>query len=499
MNDLTNGRSAEGIVGDPELRRYWDSCCEHVKHDGAGRLWVNSSEGVSGFIDVYQLPLTHQSAPLETIWVKGKRLPVLGANETLSSIDGRIWGIAPAEGGKFLWISDTDNHRVIRIRDPLTDPVVDVILGQHTPGGDQCNRGRTVNEFAQRTDITPDMLCFPGNVALDRHGNLWVSDHALEVSGNYRLLMFSKSLFPDDPPSTIFAPQAARVFPRHGANQALGPLHDPRAPSNLIEERLGGPHPTATFEPAFDSRNRMVVGYNFYVGGRFVGIYDDPLEGATEPSGYLNDLASMPVAAAFDDDDNLYIGDHNRARVLVYRNPFNNTPTRKDDSRESVPAAPLPDYAANIDAIRPEPTACVLRDSARGIDSTLALTVSGLSEVREVEVEVRKIAAQDRVRAGADSIHVSPSGTRMMVSGIWSRLWEEYEATWATARLLKNGVPTTRWSTSFIIADDAVACNDVWIPPGDTIAAEDAFKPVFSQCWNGRGRSGGICFWRRRY
>ena len=68
----------------------------------------------------------------------------------------------------------------------------------------------------------------------------------------------------------------------------------------------------------------MVVGFNTYRGPRFVGIYDDPLNEDVLPSDYLYDFASMPYSATFDDRGNLYVGDINRGRVLIYWSPFDN-------------------------------------------------------------------------------------------------------------------------------------------------------------------------------
>ena len=65
----------------------------------------------------------------------------------------------------------------------------------------------------------------------------------------------------------------------------------------------------------------MVVGLNGIFGERFPILYDDALHSAT-PSGALNDFGSMPYAATFDSDDNLYVADLNRNRVFVYRRPF---------------------------------------------------------------------------------------------------------------------------------------------------------------------------------
>ena len=68
LETLANGKPADGVIGDEAYHLVWPSCCENIKADEAGRLWVNSHEGSEGFIDVYQLPLTHQAAPLETFW-----------------------------------------------------------------------------------------------------------------------------------------------------------------------------------------------------------------------------------------------------------------------------------------------------------------------------------------------------------------------------------------------------------------------------------------------
>jgi len=112
--------------------------------------------------------------------------------------------------------------------------------------------------------------------------------------------MFEPRLFPPVNSTTVFAPSATKIFPYDNTQPAM------------------------TFEPAFDSTNRMVVGYNGYSGTRFVGVYDDPLGPDTNPTAYLNDYGSMPFAATFDRYDNLYVADSNRNRVLVYWNPFNN-------------------------------------------------------------------------------------------------------------------------------------------------------------------------------
>jgi hypothetical protein len=188
---------------------------------------------------------------------------------------------------------------VLRIRNPLTSPQVDVVLGQKDTSGILCNRG-LVPPPNTGTSLVADatMLCNPGALSFDRQGNLFVSDDAPEIDGNWRLLRFAGTLFPTNRTTPIYATPATKIFPYKGGQ------------------------PGITFEPAFDSANRMVVGYNSYLGGNFVGVYNDPAGPSTDPDLYLNDFGSWPSGITFDANDNLYVGDANRARLLVYHKPL---------------------------------------------------------------------------------------------------------------------------------------------------------------------------------
>jgi hypothetical protein len=105
-------------------------------------------------------------------------------------------------------------------------------------------------------------------------------------------------------PATIWAPSATKIFTS-----------------------------MATWQPAFSSANRMVVGFNpiFFafnpqpppiVGpdtGWFPAVFDDPWGASTTPDYFLADYHSQAIGAAYDDQDNLYVADLNRGRVLVYQ------------------------------------------------------------------------------------------------------------------------------------------------------------------------------------
>ena len=328
INSLTNGKPADGVVGETSWSTSSQLCCGQIKVDGAGRLWVLGTD-ITRFIRVYQLPLTAQSIPIKTIYTENTSFPVLGTSES-TTFGPHVRSIATVNKGKLIWISDSYNHRVLRIRNPLSNPVVDVILGQHEPSGTMCNRAAHINAWANPEDATgpptADMLCFPGGLAYDRLGNLFVSDHSLELAGNKRLLVFAAGSIPFDNQTVVYAPAASKVF------EGIGPIEgryyanrwEQRQVIDLSRIRYG--EQVATWEPAFDSVNRMVVGFNSYVGPRFVGFYHNPLGPDTAPSGFLRDFASMPYAATFDENDNLYVTDINYNRILIYWNPFNNQP-----------------------------------------------------------------------------------------------------------------------------------------------------------------------------
>jgi hypothetical protein len=466
-NNLQNGQTADGVVS-------LSGSALGIMADQANHLYVALARANGPEILVYTTTLTNFSQPLPT----NLKFPFYLINNegTLSPSTGAFYGVQPSANGDFLWIGQKEASRVFRVRNPLTNPQVDIVLGQTDPYGQSRNRqpvtftqtvGVTVtgnsiqktgaggnwdagaisdksfvtdgsvsmkiqnsgvafglnhdNLNASYTDLDygfivdsggqlkiydqgavvltttysigdvltvqiedngfwtnylrnstsllrigrdfqhlpafplffdssirdsqatisdariggvwipmlDTTLNFPGAVALDRKGNLYVSDHSTEQNGNFRLLEFNENLFPTNNTSVIYAPAASKVFPNIG-----------------------------TWQPAFDSENHMVVGFNKYqelVGPdpinlpdpanniRFPGIYLDPLAtGFTRPDSFLYDLHSMAFAATFDSDDNLYVTDTMRGRVLVYKHPrFGRTVRWKDPVNVTITANSL--------------------------------------------------------------------------------------------------------------------------------------------------------------
>ena len=498
LSTLENGQPADGVVGEEFFVPDSTDCCGRIKADASGRLWVLGMEGF-GYLDVYVLPLTEYAVPIHTIWKNEVTFAVLGTEGHIT-LGGRIFGLAPVGNGEHLWISDTDNHRVLRIRDPLTDPVVDVILGQLDANGRQCNQGRfpSADRTAIESGLHDDVLCFPGALSIDRLGNLYVSDHSLEIDGNRRLLIFSAESTPLTNTETIFGPSASKVFIR----SAIGPTNlwaDPWEPGEVFGQHTssfwGSGFSAATWEPAFDSANRMVVGYNAYLGPRFVGIYDDPLGPEELPTSFLHDFGSMPYTATFDENDNLYVGDINRARVLVYRNPFNNVP---EPAEQQTIEAPLPEYPVTFESVDPEPPSCLVRNSPRTDERTLNLMVEGLADRQDLTLEFRKVTSRHREFLDIGPQQISNNGASITVSdiGVWRRLWGHLDRVVLTVRILERGhpgTPVSNWSPASVLVNDANDCgietSQALGPP--TISAVTPNAGFLTVSWNTPEDKGG--------
>jgi hypothetical protein len=297
---LHNYQPAAGVIGRPDFysRKMWAPIYERLRAHN-GYLWaLNNGEGsASAVILAYALPLTSGMQPALII---ASPLPLAGGGVFTWTRSTYMGGIDFQPGSNNLWLADEDNHRTFRIRNPQTQPVVDVVIGQLNAAGTLCNQGRG------QASPSADSLCNPGALAFDAAGNLYISDHNLEFDGNYRLLEYGANRLPAAPVSAVFGISATRVFGRGGSftrSTCMPPYTDP----------LCGP-----FEPSFDLHNRMVIGFNAYVGGpRFPLIYQHILTNPL-PILALGDLHSMPTSNRFDAKGNLYVLDHNRSRILIY-------------------------------------------------------------------------------------------------------------------------------------------------------------------------------------
>jgi len=203
-------------------------------------------------------------------------------------------------------MSDTAHHRVLRVRKPLTNPGGGRHPRQTVYTGTSCNQGAA--------NPTASTLCLPGGIRLDHQGNLYVADHSLEASGNFRTLRWDVSQIPVNPAACVFAIPATAVYGMAGNFKHC-----------LLQQQLRGMRP---------------LGTQFHLGRQGHGERDERLCGFAVPLAFsdpatgdhyaarLNDYGSMFFASTFDEQDNLYISDLDRGRVLIYLKPFE-TPFRR--------------------------------------------------------------------------------------------------------------------------------------------------------------------------
>ncbi len=337
--NFTSGKPADGILETTDL-----STTVSSKNGAGGEIWSIAASNNYLYVartkhdkpvrvETYHLPLTLGQLP-EVNYLKFPFNVLGGGQINLGSRnDASFFGLQPAADDSYLWLSHFDTNRVFRVRNPLTNPEVDVILGQDDLTSTSCNRGA-----AAISGATPNSLCLPGSLAFDKFGNLYVSDHSLEIQGNMRLLIFGSNLIPTNNASVIYAPSPT-----------------------FIKNNI------AAWKPAFDSNNRMVLGYNPYwtnnpQGGWFPGIYNNPLSNNSNPDELLGDYYSMAMSAAFDSNGNLYVGDGDRSRLLIYKGPI---------ASDTSTLTPVPTFTITPTVVQSTPT--ILPTSV--ITSTITPTV----------------------------------------------------------------------------------------------------------------------------
>lgn len=312
---LTNGQPASGYVGGNSFLDLPDPPFI--------QMGTYSTELFYSFMLVakgkqlwhYGLPLASGQAPIAIIDLSGP-INVQGGGTT--TLGGNIGGLVITRSGinGFLraWISDTANHRVIRIDNVTSSSrFIDTIIGQTTSSGNLCNRG-IIPEPKTGTLLNADrtMLCYPGYLR-GYNNKLWVSDHYLEAEGNWRLLMFDgvDRTCPRGC-SLLLAPAATKEFPRK--HPITNPLWS-----------------HATFGIAFNNAGKMVTGYNPYLGPRFPEYYNNPAiinpsdpsdPQYASPSGSFSDFYGWATSAAFNPGGHLYLYDSNRGKIMKYLNPL---------------------------------------------------------------------------------------------------------------------------------------------------------------------------------
>ncbi|HEY5038554.1 MAG TPA: hypothetical protein VIJ93_05725, partial [bacterium] len=344
-----NGGAANGFLGtDSATYLDWKSPNQLIygrireDHSPQPNLWViqtdNSQPNQTPDVQIYSLPLlTTFPAPIATLTAP---LPILGGgtlNWTSNLGYSRLDGIAPyyeqSTNQVYLWLSDQPNSRVFRVRNPYnppgstTTPVVDIILGQPDAASTGCNGTGTVDGTGTCSNPVPtrNSLDQPGAIAVDHHGDLYISDHSLEDMGNHRMLRYDLPAIQWHSATNALFTGQVNTETNYGIVRpafVYGTQGDFNTRNCSSSNGMCRP-----YEPAFTSTDDvMVVGMDGqHTNEKLPVVFLDPRH-TDQPATTLDDYGPQSYADAFDSQDNLYVTENNRGRVLIYYQPFQTQP-----------------------------------------------------------------------------------------------------------------------------------------------------------------------------
>ena len=317
-----------------------------VRTDTSGRIWIND---VSGTLRTFQSPLTAASTPTRTLAVNRYK-DATGAIVALpNGVTVGINDFLPLGAGDRVWIVDENHSRVMRLVNVDgaeafgQAPYVDVVLGQTDWSGTQCNQGAGANGFTRAT------FCREGQLSVDPEGDLFLQDNASGGmdGGLTRILRWNLGTIPENPSQTLFDVLPDSVY-GNGAATNFTPKGSPCDATETACEPRGA---------AFGGDRIMAIGgANPYIGPRFPLVYLNK-ESNHQVQLALGDLMSFPAASYIDPDGNLYVGDRDWQRVLLYKAPF---------SAFAAPAATFTPTSTPASTSTPQSTATPTQTPTRG-------------------------------------------------------------------------------------------------------------------------------------
>ena len=312
INSIVSGQPADDVYNQADFT----SMVAYGAHvslqvDSQGRLWALKARYGVFTLKAFEYPLTNSSSSVKSITVRNGNpnvLDVKGGGGTSVALADSVDFAVEGSGDK-IWIADQNMHRILRINNidglenPGSDPYVDIVLGQETI---------TAGEINQGGSIGPQTLDKPYNVGISPDGDLYITDNGGEVGSNRRILRYNKDRFPNKPATVRF-------------NSDIG---DPDSVigtgGSLYLNGLYSLDPMCCpFELGLHPQGTVVAGMNGYSAQRFPLVYIDPITD-TLPQMALADFTSYSTTCFVDADGNVYMGDWDWYRVLVWKKPFKN-------------------------------------------------------------------------------------------------------------------------------------------------------------------------------
>jgi sugar lactone lactonase YvrE len=329
---LANGATADLVIGQPDLYSYFcnrsstatmSTLCLATTPDqpqsGTGGIAVDPF-GNLYVADTMNNRVLEYDSPFSSDTV-ADRLFVT-----------RPTGITVDQTGR-LFVAEATNNRVLGFSRPLLTATPDLVIGQANFTDTRCNFGGSTNAVA---------MCQPSAVAVDKSGNLFVSD-----SGNNRILEFSQPLSNGETASSVLGQNGN--FTTNSCGDFCGATS------------LG-----------FDSSGDLYVTGELY--GELYGVttgqlleYNAPFSSNSQP---INVVGNQPgscgnpsatticnaVGLALDANDNLWLADAGNNRVLMFPNSAEPTPTSSATTTAIPTPTPFP-TATPTPTPTPTPTA----------------------------------------------------------------------------------------------------------------------------------------------
>jgi sugar lactone lactonase YvrE len=276
-----------------------------------GALWASDANNNRTLI--FNTPITSQSANL----VLGQAtLSTKVPNSLDAASMGRPQFVAVDQVGKHLFISDTDNHRVLGYKSLttlVTGQAADIVIGQPDFVSGNCNFN----------GVTPQSLCNPTGIAVDSSGNLYVSDFS-----NNRVLEFNAPFGTGQPTA---GESASNVWGQGGDFFTNGCNLQRGAPNNGFAGADTLCNPEGIFIDgaqdlwvADQLNDRVLLYYSPLVNSAANIVFGQPSFTANNDNNGGLSASSLfrPSGVAVDSLGNVYIADEDNNRVLEYNTPL---------------------------------------------------------------------------------------------------------------------------------------------------------------------------------
>jgi sugar lactone lactonase YvrE len=310
LEKARNGQPADDVYGEQDFTSIsWSRYLSSPQVDKSGRLWLVVRDN-GHTLQAFTYPLTRSSKPIKSIPLAGNKPDLLAVKGGgfIAGAWADFFDFAVVGTGDKIWVADRNASRVFRINnvdgreDPQSGPYVDIVLGQNNLTDQKVHMGK--DRCSSRS------LAWAYNVDISPKGELLIADNGGECGTDQRILIYEATRFPDKPDTCLFADDIGDPDRVIGTGDRL----------DVSGDKTDDPT-CSPFEVGISSKGTLVVPMNGYSAQRFPLVYLNPGE-STEPQMALGDLTSYPTTCFIDSAGNVYVGDWDWSRVIIYKRPF---------------------------------------------------------------------------------------------------------------------------------------------------------------------------------